>query len=84
LSICFLLFNEAPRHEDVLGSGGALHAFLTSALDGGERSASRPGRFTPRERAPLYPLDRKLGGLQSSSGCGSEKKKSQPPPVIET
>jgi len=29
-----------------------LHAFLTSALDLGEWSASRPGRFTPRERAP--------------------------------
>jgi hypothetical protein len=26
------------------------HVFLTSALDGSERSASRPGRFTPRER----------------------------------
>jgi len=25
---------------------------LTSALDYGEWSASRPGRFTPRERAP--------------------------------
>jgi hypothetical protein len=25
---------------------------LTSALDGGEWSASRPGRFTPREGAP--------------------------------
>jgi hypothetical protein len=25
---------------------------LTSALDGGEWSASHPGRFTPRERAP--------------------------------
>jgi len=24
---------------------------LTSAVDGGEWSASRPGRFTPRERA---------------------------------
>jgi hypothetical protein len=29
-----------------------LHEFLTSALDGGEWSASRPGHFTPRERAP--------------------------------
>jgi hypothetical protein len=28
------------------------HAFLTSALDGGERLASRPGRFTHRERTP--------------------------------
>jgi hypothetical protein len=25
---------------------------VTSALDGGEWSASRPGLFTPRERAP--------------------------------
>jgi hypothetical protein len=25
---------------------------LTSALDGGEWSASHPGRFTPRERTP--------------------------------
>jgi hypothetical protein len=29
-----------------------LHDFLTSALDGGDLSASRPGRFTPEERAP--------------------------------
>jgi len=27
-------------------------AFLTSAIDGGEWSTSRPGRYTPRERAP--------------------------------
>jgi len=27
-----------------------MKAFLTSALDGGEWSASRPGRFTHRER----------------------------------
>jgi len=29
-----------------------LHAPLNSALDGGEWSVSRPGRFTPRERDP--------------------------------
>jgi hypothetical protein len=28
------------------------HIFLTSALVGGEWSASRPDRFTPGERAP--------------------------------
>jgi hypothetical protein len=28
-------------------------AFLTSALDGGEWSTSRPGRFTPEEGAPV-------------------------------
>jgi hypothetical protein len=30
-----------------------IHIFLTSALIGGEWSASRPGRFTPGERAPF-------------------------------
>jgi hypothetical protein len=29
-----------------------IHIFLTSALAGGEWSASRPGRFTSGERAP--------------------------------
>jgi hypothetical protein len=29
-----------------------IHIVLTSALDGGEWSASRPCRFTPGERAP--------------------------------
>jgi hypothetical protein len=43
----------APRHKGVLGEWrySSTHS-LTSALDGGEWSASRPGRFTPRERAP--------------------------------
>jgi hypothetical protein len=30
----------------------SIHIFLTSALVGGELSASRPGRFTPGKRAP--------------------------------
>jgi len=38
------------------------HAFLTLALCRGEGSASRPGRFTPRERALHTPFDRRLGG----------------------
>jgi hypothetical protein len=29
-----------------------IHVFLTSALDGGEQSASSSGRFTPGERTP--------------------------------
>jgi hypothetical protein len=29
-----------------------LRALFISVLDGGEWSASHPGRFTPRERAP--------------------------------
>jgi hypothetical protein len=35
------------------GVEAELHVFLTSALDGGEWSASHSGRFTCRERAPL-------------------------------
>jgi hypothetical protein len=34
------------------GSGGMVPYFFTSALDGAEWSASRPGRFTPGERRP--------------------------------
>jgi hypothetical protein len=37
--------------EAYWGSGGIAHS-LTSALDGDEWSASRPGRFTPRESDP--------------------------------
>jgi hypothetical protein len=36
-----------------LGVEVYLHAFLISALDGNNRSASRTGRFIPRERAPV-------------------------------
>jgi hypothetical protein len=35
-----------------VGSGGIALLFLNSALDAGEWTASRPGRFTPRELAP--------------------------------
>jgi hypothetical protein len=58
-------------------------ALFDLGTEGGEWSASRPGRFTPRERAPFYPLDRRLGGPQSRSGRGGEEKNSQPPPAIE-
>jgi len=42
------VFNYAPRHEEVLyrGVDTQFHAFLTSALEGSEWSASRHGRFT--------------------------------------
>jgi hypothetical protein len=47
-----LCFNYAPRHEGVLEKWGCSSTYsLTSALDGGEWSASRPSRFTPRERS---------------------------------
>jgi hypothetical protein len=44
--------------------------------------------FTPRQlylqgKSPCYPLDRRLHGLQSRSGCSGEEKNSQPPPGTE-
>jgi hypothetical protein len=48
-----LYFSWAPSHEGVLWEWrySSTHS-LTSALHGGEWSASRPGRFTPTEIAP--------------------------------
>jgi hypothetical protein len=81
LSLCF---NRAPRHEGVFGEWrfSPTHS-LTSALDGGEWSDSRPDRFTPQAKSPWCPFDRRLGGPQSRSGRRGEEKKSQPPPGIE-
>jgi hypothetical protein len=62
-----------------------LHVFLTSALDGGEWLTSRPGRFTLGVRAPQYPVDMRLGGLQrrkdneSGGGEGMGEQRSRHP-----
>jgi hypothetical protein len=42
-----VLINQLTRYEDVWGSGGIVPRILTSALDGREWLASRPGGFTP-------------------------------------
>jgi hypothetical protein len=47
-------------------------------LDGGECSASRPGRFTAGN-----PLGRRLGGPQGRSGHGGKEKNSLTLPGIE-
>jgi hypothetical protein len=46
-------------------SGGISTHSLASALDGGEWSASRPGRFTPREE-PLVPIGQEAGWASES------------------
>jgi hypothetical protein len=45
------LINSAPRHEDARENGGIAPPILTSALEGGEWSASCPCRFTIGETA---------------------------------
>jgi len=49
LSLCLFNYHTMKTFEVVEVQ---LHAFLTSALDGGEWSTSRLGRFTSGERAP--------------------------------
>jgi hypothetical protein len=52
-----------------------IHVFWTSALAGGEWSASRPGHFTPKE-TPTYPFSMRLGEPQNrSERCVEEKDK---------
>lgn len=49
-----------------------LHLFLTWALYGSERVASRPPPRYPRERSPRYTLNRTQGGPRNQSGCFKE------------
>jgi hypothetical protein len=61
------------KHYDMKAHGEVdvqIHVFLTSALVGGEWSASRPCRG----KSPWYPLGRRLGGPQSRPGRYGEKK----------
>jgi hypothetical protein len=71
----FLCLISQSRNEDVWGSGGIAPPFLTSALDGGEWSASCAGRFSPEEKSPWCLLDRSLRRLQNPSGRYGEEKK---------
>jgi hypothetical protein len=51
-----------------------LHAFLTSALDGSERSDSRPGHLTPEQKSPDYPLNRIWIGPTSDLAAVAKEK----------
>jgi hypothetical protein len=51
MSLC--LINQAPHHKDVRGSRGKAPPFLTSALDGGEWSASCPSHFCKYENVHI-------------------------------
>jgi len=55
-----------------------VEVFLTSAVDGGEWSASRPYRFKPG-KSHRNPLDRRLGGPRAGLDTAVAKRKS---PVI--
>jgi hypothetical protein len=79
-----LRFNWAPRHVVVLVEWrySSTHS-LISALDGGEWSALRPGRFTPTERVPDTHWIGGWEGPRASMDVVARIKKSQPLSGIE-
>jgi hypothetical protein len=68
-----------------IGSGDIAPPFLTSALDGGEWSSSRPCRFTPREKSsvarcapkPVWTLWRREGSYELGTQDGSRQTTSE-------
>jgi len=56
-----------------------LHTFLTSALAGGEWSASHPGRFSLREKAPVQNGQEARRGPRA--GPDAVAKRKVPPPA---
>ena len=67
--------HEGPQGEQRYSST----LFLTSALEGGEGSASRPGRNLPPGKT-RYPLYTRLGVFQGRSG---QVRKISPPPGFD-
>jgi hypothetical protein len=49
------------RHEGAWGERYSSYSFSTSALDGGEWSASRPGRALASEKGPPVPIVQEAG-----------------------
>jgi hypothetical protein len=77
------VLNQAPRHEGVLGSGGIAPRILDLSTRWRWVVSFTPRPLYPQGKSPWYPLDRRLGGLQSRSGRSGEEKNSQPMPGIE-
>jgi hypothetical protein len=58
----YISSSPATRHGDAWGERRySSYSFFTSALDGGEWSASRPGRALPLGKGPPVPTVREVG-----------------------
>jgi hypothetical protein len=66
------------RHEVVLGSGGIAPRILNLGTRSSWVVSFTIQPLYTQAKSPRYPLDRRLGGLQSQSGRGGEGKR----PVI--
>jgi hypothetical protein len=73
-----LIFNWAPRHEGVLGEWGIAPHILDLGTSWRWVDSFTLRQLYPQGKIPWYPLDRRLGGPQSCSGCGGEEKTSHP------
>jgi hypothetical protein len=84
--LAFKFTEQLGRFHLVVGHNGpqgdyrySSTLFLTSALEGGEGSASRPGRKLPTGKT-RYPLYRRLDGPEGRSG---QVRKISPPPGFD-
>jgi hypothetical protein len=66
------VLNQVPRHEGVLGNGDIAPRTQTRRYNG---QLQTPAAL-PLGKDPRYALVRKMGGLQSWSGHGTEDEKS--------
>jgi hypothetical protein len=81
LSLCLTKHHAMEAYQ---GSGGIAPLILWPwhLMEVSGQQTPRP--LYPQGKSPWYPLDRRLDGLQSHSGCGGEGKNSQPPPGIKS
>jgi hypothetical protein len=75
--------NLAPRHEDIGVVEVQLYTFLTSELDVGEWSASRPGGFIPGVRVPDTHWIGGCLGHRAGLYAVAKRKRNPPMPGIE-
>jgi hypothetical protein len=82
--LVLFVFNWAPRHKEVLGSGGTAPRILDLGSSWKWVVSFAPRPLYLQGKSPRYPLDRRLGGPRSHSGRGGEEKNSKPPPGNRT
>jgi hypothetical protein len=82
VSLCFSL-----TEHNAMKAHWVMEVYLHLFFDLGTSSwwvvSFTPRALYPQGKSPWYPLDRRLGGPQSWSGCEGEEKYSQLPPGIE-
>jgi hypothetical protein len=78
-----VLLTEHHAMKDYWGNGGIVPRILDLSTRLRWMVSFTPRPLYPNEKKIWYPLDRRLGGLQSRSGGGGKEKNSQPLPGLE-